>query len=140
MGPSVPIAVALILAAGVGRRLSEAPAHRGKPKSLLEFDGVSLMARHLEALRQQGVTDITVVAGFEAEALRAVLDGQPGVTVVLNPDFREGSVVSLWAGRAVLRSGTPGGADGCGRVVRRSVDGPAARQQTPGLPVAGPRD
>ena len=107
MGPSVPIAVALILAAGVGRRLSEAPAHRGKPKSLLEFDGVSLMARHLAALRQQGVTDITVVAGFEAEALRAVLDGQPGVTVVLNPDYREGSVVSLWAGRAVLRSGAP---------------------------------
>ena len=29
------------------------------------------------------------------------------MATLVNPDFREGSVVSLWAGRAVLRSGTP---------------------------------
>ena len=98
---------ALILAAGIGRRLSEAPEHRGKPKALLDFAGSSLIARHLATLRRTGLTAITVVIGFAADSLRAVLADEPGVRVVVNPDFREGSVVSLWAGRAVLRHGGP---------------------------------
>ena len=101
---------ALILAAGVGRRLSDALQHRGRPKALLEFRGSSLLARHVAALRRAGVVDITVVAGFAAEQIQSALagsDGGPGVSVVVNPAFREGSVVSLWAGRAVLRSGGP---------------------------------
>ena len=98
---------ALILAAGVGRRLSDPPEHRGQPKALLEFAGASLIARHVAALRQAGITAITVVAGFAADALQSALASEQDVRVVLNPDFREGSVVSLWAGRAVLRHGGP---------------------------------
>ncbi len=105
--PSAVQTVALILAAGVGRRLSEAPAHRGKPKALLEFAGASLIARHIAALRRAGVTAITVVTGFAADAMQSVLAGEPGVSLLVNPDFREGSVVSLWTGRAVLRGGNP---------------------------------
>ena len=48
----------------MGRRLSEAPEHHGKPKALLHFAGTSLLARHLAALRQAGVAAITVVAGY----------------------------------------------------------------------------
>jgi choline kinase len=106
---------ALILAAGVGRRLGGEAAGDGsviahRPKALLEFAGRTLMARHVAMLRGAGVTAITVVVGFEAEAMQAALaeltDG-PAVAVAFNPDFREGSVVSLWAGREVLRSGGP---------------------------------
>ena len=92
---------ALILAAGVGRRLGV--AHAG-PKALLDMGGRSLLARHLDALAGCGITDITVVVGHEADALSAAIP--PGAAAVLhNPDFREGSVVSLWTGRAVLTSG-----------------------------------
>ena len=98
----VAVPRALILAAGVGRRLATGD---GRPKSLLTFDGRSLIARHLDILRACGVTDITVVVGFGAEHLRA--EAGSGVSFVGNPDFREGSVVSLWAGRDVLRSGQP---------------------------------
>ncbi|WP_158744176.1 NTP transferase domain-containing protein [Acidisphaera sp. L21] len=101
---------ALILAAGVGRRLSESEEHRGKPKALLHFQGASLMARHIAALRHAGITDITVIAGFAAGMMQpalAELGGDPAVAVLVNPDFREGSVVSLWTGRDVLRSGAP---------------------------------
>ena len=101
---------ALILAAGVGRRLSGpgSPA-AGRPKALIDFAGESLLQRHIALLRQNGIKTITVVLGYQAETMRAALnrfaDG-PSVCVVVNPEFREGSVVSLWAARSVLQSGT----------------------------------
>lgn len=102
---------ALILAAGMGRRLREPEAGQRKmPKAMLEFDGKTLLARHVKILRGLGIRNITVVIGFAASQMRAALaalDEGPPVCVVVNPDFREGSVVSLWVGRAVLRSGSP---------------------------------
>jgi len=102
---------ALILAAGAGRRLGATePEHARTPKALLEFAGKSLLARHVAILRGLGISAITVVIGFKADHMRATLaaltDGPPVATVV-NSNFREGSVVSLWAGREVLRSGRP---------------------------------
>jgi choline kinase len=102
---------ALILAAGIGRRLGDPAAGQRKiPKAMLEFDGKSLLARHIGILRGLGIRDITVVIGFAAAEMRAAItafDEGPPIRVAVNPDFREGSVVSLWAGRAVLRSGSP---------------------------------
>ncbi len=87
---------ALILAAGVGRRL--ASFHAG-PKSLLAFGGRSLIARHVAALREAGLASITVVAGHDEQALRDhVASFDPGVVVVSNPAYREGSILSLLAG------------------------------------------
>ena len=99
---------AIILAAGVGRRLG--PDNAGAPKVLLAFGGTSLLARHLRILQQAGVADITIVVGFAAGQIRSALAGLSGglaVRTIDNPDFREGSVVSLWAAREVLRSGAP---------------------------------
>lgn len=114
MPSSLPSTVrprALILAAGFGRRLGGGePNQPHLPKALLDFDGKSLLARHIAILRQLGVTDITVVIGFGAEHIRealAELEQGSRIDVVVNPDFREGSVVSLWAGRSVMRSGAP---------------------------------
>lgn len=102
---------ALILAAGVGRRLGETGSGTPRvPKALLEFGGRSLLARHVAILRGLGISDITVVIGFGAERMRtalAALNEGPPISIVINPGFREGSVVSLWAGREVLRSGAP---------------------------------
>ncbi len=97
---------ALILAAGVGRRLGG----MDRPKIMLEFGGASLLARHLRALQGAGVRRATIVVGFAADHIRAALAAaEPGlaVTLIENPDYREGSVVSLWAARAVLRRGCP---------------------------------
>ena len=99
---------ALILAAGIGRRLGEPGAgERKMPKALMDFDGKTLLARHIEILQALGIRDITVVTGFAAEQMAAALAEGPSIGVVVNPDFREGSVVSLWAGRTVLCSGAP---------------------------------
>ncbi|MGI4977650.1 MAG: NTP transferase domain-containing protein [Janthinobacterium lividum] len=108
-GVTAPCAV--ILAAGVGRRLhGDMPEWEQRPKSLLAFDGRTLLDRHVAVLRAAGVQDITVVTGFQAgeieAALAALQDGTP-VRTILNPDFREGSVVSLWCARDVLAAGGP---------------------------------
>jgi len=98
--PDAPIAI--LLAAGVGRRL--AGAHQG-PKILLAFDGRTLLERHLQALAEAGVHHVAVTVGHEAERLRVALNGR--ADMVANPDYRRGSLVSLGVQDAVLRSGRP---------------------------------
>ena len=101
---------AVILAAGVGKRLGEpGPGQHKMPKAMLNFDGKTLLARHIGILRGLGISDISVVIGFAAGEMRealSALDQGPPISIVFNPDYRDGSVVSLWAARAVLRSGT----------------------------------
>ena len=102
---------AVILAAGIGRRLGLAQTDGSPaPKVLLDVGGTSLLARHLGHLAAAGVREVTIVVGYGATEIRAAL-AQAGANVTVrtieNPDFREGSVVSLWAARDVLRCGEP---------------------------------
>jgi choline kinase len=104
--PRIRAERALILAAGIGRRLGTGMEH--KPKALLRFGGASLLGRHVAILRENGIADITVVTGYREDDIRAELDTiGGGVATVTNPDFRSGSVVSLDAGRAMMESGAP---------------------------------
>jgi choline kinase len=94
---------AIILAAGVGRRLG-----RAGPKITLEFGGKSLLERHIAALHASGVTDIAITVGHRADLVRNELmrmDVLQRVTLIDNPRYREGSMVSLWVQRARLASG-----------------------------------
>ena len=98
---------AIMLAAGVGRRLFGGDP-KSKPKSLLEFDGKTLIERHLAAIKAVGVANLTLVVGYRADELRAAisaLDTDGFVSILENPDYREGSSVSLWCAHEVLRSG-----------------------------------
>ncbi|MFO0996775.1 MAG: phosphocholine cytidylyltransferase family protein [Alphaproteobacteria bacterium] len=97
---------AVILAAGVGQRL--AGDGDDPPKALLRFGGRTLLARHIEILRPRGVEEIVVIAGYQAERITAEiarLGAGHFTRTVFNPDFREGSVVSLWTGRDAMRWG-----------------------------------
>src|ERR1051326_6496542 len=95
---------ALILAAGRGRRMgAEAP-----PKALLRFGGNRLRAGHLAILDVCGIHQFAITIGYRAPDMRNEVAGhERGGSVVLieNPSFRDGSIVSLWHGRDVLRSG-----------------------------------
>lgn len=92
----------VLLAAGVGRRLSD--SHDG-PKVMLSFGGRPLIERHLDALGRNGVRDIAVTVGHRAEVLRQVLAGR--AATIDNPDYRRGSLISLWVQRDRLRAGRP---------------------------------
>jgi len=96
---------AIILAAGVGRRLGNAA-----PKVLLHFAGKTLLERHLAALHANGVGDIAVTVGHRGDLIRAELSrlgALDRVVLVDNSRYREGSVVSLAVQRAQLAAGKP---------------------------------
>jgi len=86
----------IVLAAGRGTRLQ--PHTNNVPKCLVELAGVSLLERHAAALRQAGITDITVVGGYRSEAIEA-----RGFKVVRNPAFdRTNMVETLFCARKLM--------------------------------------
>jgi choline kinase len=97
---------AIILAAGVGRRLGAAAGNQ--PKSLLRFGNKSLLQRHLEILEFCGVGEVAIVVGHGADVIRGELARlRPSLRIELidNPRYREGSMVSLACARHVLGGG-----------------------------------
>ena len=63
---------ALSLAAGLGTRL--APITNDRPKSLVPVNGKPILIKQIENLKMNGIVDITVVAGYKADALKKALD------------------------------------------------------------------
>lgn len=97
---------AIIYAAGIGMRLKSAAGNR--PKILLEFAGKSLLERHLQSLRAVGVTRLAIVTGYQQELIRAALPPlrqRHGIEIqqLVNPDYAEGSILSLAASIPVLQ-------------------------------------
>jgi choline kinase len=100
----------LVLAAGQGQRLL--PLTDGLPKTLLPIDGeLTILDFILRNLAKVGITDITVVAGYAADALVARvpdLNARHGidVTLVRNDRFDRNNAYSLWLAREVFAQDT----------------------------------
>jgi choline kinase len=92
----------IILAAGIGQRLSN--SSENKPKCLLEFNGKSLLQRHLENLHHYGIDDIVIVTGFKSDMIKSTLSGIDAdhVDTCFNPDFTKGSILSMLSGLNTL--------------------------------------
>ena len=88
---------AVLLAAGSGSRLG------GRPKSLLELDGVPLIRRAVTALASAGVSERVVVLGHHGPLIEAALQGT-GVRWIFNPQPEDGQVSSQRLGLAALRA------------------------------------
>ncbi|MGH8610402.1 MAG: NTP transferase domain-containing protein [Gammaproteobacteria bacterium] len=96
---------AVILAAGVGRRLGDDFAR--KPKCLLAFNGRSLLERHVRLLTDLGTEEIVIGIGYQAQQIHQALKeahAEDRVRTVYNPYFERGSIVTLWAMRRELAS------------------------------------
>lgn len=94
---------ALILAAGVGRRLGQE-----HPKCLLRFDGQTLLARHLDCLRRLGVDEVVMAVGHRSDMIQAelnTLEVTGFASTLHNPRYEQGSVLSLWTLREHLEQG-----------------------------------
>ena len=83
---------AIIMAAGMGWRLGEG----SPPKSLYEFDGKSLLLRHIEHLNRAGISEVVIGIGYRAHLMEAELAGITGARTVYNPNYHEGNIVTLW--------------------------------------------
>jgi choline kinase len=98
--------IAIIYIAGSAGRLAlRDKAH----KILLEFGGETLLERHVKLLRSVGVEQMGIVTGHAADAVRATfadLQKRHGVRIseFYNPDYREGSILSMCASLPALRA------------------------------------
>src|SRR5580765_506956 len=92
----------IILAAGKGSRLNGTIGD--KPKCLLRVGGKTLVERQIDALKAVGITDIVVVVGCQAEAVRRSCGVR--ITYVENSRFAQtNSLYSLWLARPLLYDG-----------------------------------
>ncbi len=93
--PRAPRIAALVLAAGQSRRMGTLN------KLLIEIDGVPMVRRVVEMLRQSRADPIVVVTGHQRERVADALKDLP-VTITHNPDFAQGLSTSLKAGIGAL--------------------------------------
>jgi len=99
----------VMLAAGVGSRLEATPEEQ-MPKVLLRFGGKSLLQRHIEIFQRQGIKEMVLAVGFrhkEIEREIAAIGAQDFVRTVLNKDYTEGNIVTLWTVREDLCTDEP---------------------------------
>lgn len=75
-----PLAEALVLAGGFGRRLGELT--RDRPKPLVDVGGVPILELVLSNLERAGVRKITVAAHFLAEQIEAFVHNRDSVAAV----------------------------------------------------------
>lgn len=97
---------AIILAAGVARRLAPLTDHTHK--CLLPVGGRSLFDRMLDALVGNAVEEAVVVVGHCQDQVRAAGGTERAgmrIRYVFNPEYQKGSILSLWAVRSTLREG-----------------------------------
>lgn len=92
---------AIILAAGMGRRLGEFTADN--TKCMLEVNGIRLIDRMLHQLETLNLDRIIIVTGYEGEKLRNyVNNNHPGKQIVFvdNPVYNKtNNIYSLWLTR-----------------------------------------
>ncbi len=89
-----------ILAAGFEEQLL--PLIEDRPKAMLEIKGRSILERQLNILRSAGVSQIAVVRGYKAEAIKL-----PGIRFYENPDYRStGIAASLFSAAPALAGRT----------------------------------
>lgn len=104
---------AVILAAGVGRRMENLDDDKGPlPKCLLTLDGKTLLERHVLNLRKCGINKLHLVLGYRrADVLEKIdeivrknapLLDDFEVTNVYNDRFEEGSILSMLAASTVM--------------------------------------
>lgn len=85
--------VAILLAAGVGKRFGAEGASR--PKGLLDVAGETLLARLVRQLRQAGVQKIVLVGGYGIEQIEAAFGDDPQIQILRNDRFERGAILSL---------------------------------------------
>jgi CTP:molybdopterin cytidylyltransferase MocA/carbon monoxide dehydrogenase subunit G len=87
------VIAAVVLAAGSGSRF-------GGTKQLALLDGKPLVRHAVEAAREAGIADVTVVVGYDDEAVASAAG--PEASIVANPRHAEGQSTSLVAGLDAL--------------------------------------
>ena len=73
----------------------------GKPKAMLEICGKTLLEHQVQGLNNNNLADITVIAGYGRDQMRA-----EGINILENPDFKNGSMLNSFC--RIIRRNTIG--------------------------------
>ena len=94
---------AVILAAGMGTRLSDEMA--GKPKGFIVFDRYPIIEESVRKLLKEGVEKIWIVTGYQRHNFENLTEKYPGnVQTVWNPEFENsGTMYSLYCARDYVK-------------------------------------
>lgn len=107
--PSRPVRRALVLAAGMGRRLM--PLTLDRPKCLIEVGGWAILRQLLYGLRSAGVDEWVIVVGYRREMIQATLPAwrlaPRRLHWVENPEYRTTNTLASVATAAHLLRGEP---------------------------------
>ena len=99
---------AVMLAAGLGSRLERGCEF--PPKVLLEFEGKSLLERHVRILKDVGITRLVIGVGYNADMILEEIEhigASDFVETIMNPDFALGAITTLWTLRDECAGGEP---------------------------------
>lgn len=78
---------AIFMAAGFGSRM--VPLTLSMPKPLIKVNGVRIIETLLDAVLKAGITDITIVRGYQAEVFDMLLSKYPMIKFIENPTYNE---------------------------------------------------
>jgi len=97
---------AVILAAGQGTRIRS--VHGEHPKCLIEVDGRTIVDHQLEALAMAGISDVTIVVGYEKDQIVSLVKSRDfdcqRIHFIENPAFAiTNNIYSLWLALEWLR-------------------------------------
>lgn len=91
----------IIMAAGKGSRIHHLT--NGLPKSFLKIGGKSLIERNVDMLRNHGIRDIIIVAGYRKDAFEELFADKDDIKLVFNPFYELVNVIgSYWMGMEYL--------------------------------------
>jgi 1L-myo-inositol 1-phosphate cytidylyltransferase / CDP-L-myo-inositol myo-inositolphosphotransferase len=98
---------AVILAAGMGSRMNVGGREEIIFKPFIDVGGRAIVERNLGILREQGITRVHVVLGFEHAALRARFEALPALGLelnfVMNAEWEKSNGLSVLATRGAVR-------------------------------------
>lgn len=93
---------AIIMAAGMGTRLS--PVTLQTPKPLITVNGKRMIDTVIQALHENGIFEIYIVAGYKKEQFYILEKEYPGVKIIENPYYNTcNNISSLYVAREHLK-------------------------------------
>ena len=92
---------AIIMAAGMGNRMH--PLTFTTPKPLIEVNGRRMIDTIIDALLENGITDINIVTGYLADSFKVLLEKYPQINLINNPVYEKyNNISSLYAAKDLL--------------------------------------
>lgn len=92
---------AIILAAGMGSRLSSLTMN--KPKPLLEIGSTTIIGRLVNQLRELGIKSIVLVVGYKKNLIKEYFEGDQDITIVEYENYHSSNnLYTLWSIKEIL--------------------------------------